>query len=134
MSDLEAEVVSLRASLVEVIDRLTNTSWSSDPEDRIRVAVLHAEAALSPKGAQPLAFGSPEKTAGKMWDEYRRFLDGLLDAHLITLAEYWRMTDLVNDYGFAMKYAGMLQQGTHSVARIFKAVTGDGERSAKYRA
>lgn len=54
VDSLRAEVERLTASLEEVARRLDHTEWSKEAEDRNRVALLHAQAALEGR-ARPLA-------------------------------------------------------------------------------
>ena len=53
---MRGEVERLRASLNEARQRLSNTDWSSQAEDRNRAALLHIEAALNGT-ARPLNIG-----------------------------------------------------------------------------
>lgn len=66
--------------------------------------------------------------AGKMWDDIRAFLKTQKDAGVISTDKYWEMTDLINDYGFAMKVTGLRGENIERTEDIFESLMGDSKR------
>ncbi len=63
--------------------------------------------------------------AGFLWDQYREALDDLRATGAIDGRKYWELTDLVNDYGYAMKMSYPDDLHPDSTERIYNALMQD---------